>query len=293
MAGFPTLAQLDRDRPAILERSCYRVIFDGLMGKVKKYLGKKGLNLAVVGNPGIGKSRFYLYCAFRLIHGLVDEEMKSCTYTLVLNFKGLYHVYSWSEKAFILLNTEEGFRLRENHYVLRLLEADSTDLLGWAGVSIAFTSPALEKLNSFLKVAMSCSFISPVWSLSELQACNAILDDGLKLTNDELVSRYTEYGGIPRSIFDGDQDSALRYGECDWGIQSRYSHVNNCAPVRESNLSHYIIAMVPTTSNFEPGHEYVFISKSIAEKSSIVLANIQSVRSANLHVAIKNVVLLY
>ncbi|KAG6972688.1 hypothetical protein JG687_00001321 [Phytophthora cactorum] len=94
MAGFPPLAQLDRDRPAILERSCYRVIFMG----VKRYLGKKGSNLAVVGNSGIGKSRFYLYCAFRLIHGLVDEEMKLCTYTLVLNFKGLYHVYSWSEK---------------------------------------------------------------------------------------------------------------------------------------------------------------------------------------------------
>lgn len=41
----------------------------------------------------------------------------------------------------------------------------------------------------------------PVWSLKELQDYNFLLDDGLKLRDNELISRYDIFGGIPRNIF--------------------------------------------------------------------------------------------
>lgn len=52
---------------AILERSAYATIFDELMSKVKLCFDRnRDANMVLTGNPGIGKSRFYLYCMFRL-----------------------------------------------------------------------------------------------------------------------------------------------------------------------------------------------------------------------------------
>jgi DNA replicative helicase MCM subunit Mcm2 (Cdc46/Mcm family) len=49
----------------IMIRDAYDVIFKELMNKVMLLLKKKAdANIIVTGNPGTGKSRFYLYCIF-------------------------------------------------------------------------------------------------------------------------------------------------------------------------------------------------------------------------------------
>ncbi|OWY95412.1 Crinkler (CRN) [Phytophthora megakarya] len=263
MVGFPPLIDYQMAYPVILERSCYRTIFNGLMEKTKEYLGTVDVNLVVDGNPGIGKSRFYLYCIFRLVHGLLDEDKTFGEYILVLNCGEKYHKYSWKEKVFTTVNKEEVARLQRVKNVVRLIEATSSELLSWMGVSILFSSPELQKVSKFKRIT-SWSFISPVWSLDELQVCNMFLDSRLKLTDDDLVSRYSEYGGIPRSVFSLNQQEkrdnvAAAIDSFDPDILS-FSK-----PVHAIHFN--VVAMVPTTpETFETLYEFMFLSKVIADK---------------------------
>lgn len=162
------------------------------MKEIKQSLGHHDKNLVVTGNPGIGKSRFYVYCAFRLIRGLVDEEMKARKYTLVLNFGERYLTYSWSEKVFVSIEGKAVLQLQDSANVLRFVEARSSTLVGWNGVSILFTSPALDELSDYTKGLNSMSFICPMWTLAELRACNSILDEAQRLPDDELESRFSK-----------------------------------------------------------------------------------------------------
>ncbi|KAG1697168.1 hypothetical protein DVH05_017553 [Phytophthora capsici] len=71
MAGFPPLAHPKAEYRKILERNAYIVIFTELMKKAKLSFEKGAdCSLVVTGNPGIGKSRFYLYCIFTLFFAL-------------------------------------------------------------------------------------------------------------------------------------------------------------------------------------------------------------------------------
>ncbi|OWZ13316.1 Crinkler (CRN), partial [Phytophthora megakarya] len=121
------------------------------------------------------ENRFYLYRIFRLIWGVVDDDERLCEYKEVLD-------------------------LQKVKSVVRQAETTSPDLPGWRGVSFLFIAPGLEELKQLTK-ATSWSFICPVRSLDELKVCNMLLGPELKLKDDDFVSRYNEYGGIPISFF--------------------------------------------------------------------------------------------
>jgi hypothetical protein len=62
----------------IIERDSYVAIFADLMNKVKSLVNDNtGANLVVTGNPGTGKSCFYLYCIFQLLFGQQKEAWRS------------------------------------------------------------------------------------------------------------------------------------------------------------------------------------------------------------------------
>ncbi|KAG3046421.1 hypothetical protein PI124_g24540 [Phytophthora idaei] len=167
MAGFPPLEHPRTLCKMIMERDSYIVIFRELMRKVKMcFKDKSDSNMVVTGNPGTGKSRFYLYCIFQLIrcHRVEVQEL-----------------------------TTRG-------RVLRLTDGTSSMLCGWHGVSILFAAPDTPRMNNYAKVE-SFKYITPAWSLEELQDYNSLLSDKLELPDDVLISRYKKFGGIPRYIF--------------------------------------------------------------------------------------------
>ncbi|KAF4034769.1 hypothetical protein GN244_ATG13220 [Phytophthora infestans] len=84
----------------ILERDAYVVIFAQLMQYAKtcfelvptiasepdeKSKPGKDSNVAVTGNPGIGKSRFFLYCIFQLILREKEDAKRLPPYEMVVN----------------------------------------------------------------------------------------------------------------------------------------------------------------------------------------------------------------
>lgn len=200
-----------------MEREAYVVIFAQLMEEVKTnfeydqtqldYPGEdsepdedrgKDCNLIVTGNPGTGKSRFYLYCIFQLILREREDIKQLPPYELVMNYGHEFHKYDAGRDEFVELADEDVDLLRAQPHMLRLVEATSTRLVGWSGVSILFAAPDAEGMDDFAKVG-GFRYILPTWSLEELKQYNALLSGRLKLADEDLVSRYYKFGGIPGS----------------------------------------------------------------------------------------------
>lgn len=75
------------------------------MDKVKSCFDiKSDANMVVTGNPGIGKSYFYLYWIFRLTRQREVAVKKLSSFKLVLNCGGRFHTYDSERKGFIELD---------------------------------------------------------------------------------------------------------------------------------------------------------------------------------------------
>ncbi|TMW56464.1 hypothetical protein Poli38472_006474 [Pythium oligandrum] len=259
MAGFPPMIHEAPQNTRIMERKSYCVIFEGMLEHVTRCLTRKvSGNVIVTGNPGIGKSHFYLYCIFRLITRQQDMVKRLPEFQLLLNCKDEYHLYDDVRKDFTSLSLadvkEQG--LSSSRSVVRLINGNSDHFKPWSGVNVLFSSPGeadvkdLEKDNPRL-------FIMPLWTFHEVKEYNTLLKDGcdgLALTDSELEEGFTVFGGIPRSIFSLDPESERRKLEeiivsCDAGDVVEY--VKSNYSVRQSHFSERLLQMVPTPPHIE------------------------------------------
>jgi hypothetical protein len=236
-------------------------IYDDMLKRARSCL-ENGWNttIHVSGNPGIGKSRFYLYCIFCL---LLERKFVS-TYQLVINFYDDYFLYDSVQEEFIGLTAAEVKDLRENPKVFRLIEAGSNLLFGWSGVSVLFASPGVAGLNNFMKDD-SYRFYLPVWTFEEVKDLNSMLIP--PLDENSLIERFYIFGGIPRFIFNDAQVDEK--GELELAINSFdalkvLSYIKG-RTVREKDYSHRVLCMVPS-EDFRSILHLDFLSKHIAEK---------------------------
>ncbi|KAG1692491.1 hypothetical protein DVH05_025243 [Phytophthora capsici] len=278
MDKFPRMAQRVQKYKKVLERDAYRVIFSQLMGRVKEaFESRPPVHLAVTGNPGTGKSWFYLYCIFRLVLSLKDEAVELHDIDLVLNFDNDFQLYDVKTKEFVMLSNEEVDLLCDQDRVLRLIhvEGKSSQLTGWSGVSILFASPGLAGMNDYAKLD-SCRYIMPVWSLEELQDYNSLLDDELKLAEDVLISRYNKYGGIARFVFtrsETTEDTQLKQAIASFDATNILSYVKQNNAVRDDMYSHRVIAMIPSRDDYLDEYYLDFLSNHIAEEVTFKMAD--------------------
>jgi Crinkler effector protein N-terminal domain len=269
MLDFPPLLSHPMSEfNCIMIRDAYVVIFENLMNKVNSRLKRKSdSNMVVTGNPGIGKSRFYLYCIFQLVCR-DHEALRQFSPELVLNFESVYYKYNASTREFIKLEDNEVQLLRNQTNVLRLIEARSSQLMGWRGVSILFASPGLAGMRDYAKVN-SYSYIMPAWSLEELLDYNQLLDDRIKLAEEVLISRYYNFGGIPRSIFtvtDFENNMELEAAIGTFNLFDILSYAKSGHLARGEMYSHRVLEMVPSREDFRAAYYLDFLSKDIAEK---------------------------
>ncbi|GMF27500.1 unnamed protein product [Phytophthora lilii] len=284
MKHFPTLLEHPMvEFNSIMERDAYTVIF-ARMVKYAKYCFEfplttandsdehresgKGSNVVVTGNPGTGKSRFLLYCMFQLTLGEQEDVQQLPLYELVVNHNEKYVKYDAATKEFVDLDKADVSALMGQRHVLRLVEATSSELTGWSGVSVLFASPGVEGYENFEKVD-GLTFTMPTWILEELKEYNTLLSDRLKLDDDELLSRYDLYGGIPRFVFSQTIDrpeAKIHSAITSFDALKVISYCRSNAAVRENDYSNCVLQMVPTQADYCGKFYLDFVSMHIAEK---------------------------
>lgn len=133
-----------------------------------------------IGNPGIEKSHFCLYCVFHNIFQHQDVLRNFPPFELEINCVNTYFQYHAGGKQLVRLNELEVDALIDIPRVIRLIKATSSTLLGWNGVSILFACPGVGDMGKYeRRVSVSC--ILSVWNLEELLITNLILDGRFKL----------------------------------------------------------------------------------------------------------------
>ncbi|EEY70601.1 Crinkler (CRN) family protein [Phytophthora infestans T30-4] len=270
MAGFPPLAHPKTRFTKIMERDAYVVIFTELMNKAKLYLDKDtggDCSMVVTGNPGIGKSRFYLYCIFHLIFRTKVEVKELPSFDLVLNYGKIYHKFDAESHKFIKVNDTDISGLQREKRVIRLIEGTSSELAGWHGISILFAPPGVKGIQNFSKVD-TFRYIMPVWTLAELREYNSLLQDDLKLSDDVLISRFHTFGGIPRFVFtqnEPEETAELQRAVASFSALQVIALARSKSVVRENNCSHRILQMVPSAKDLRVDFYLDFLSNQIAE----------------------------
>ncbi|KAI9990454.1 hypothetical protein PInf_021442 [Phytophthora infestans] len=248
-------------------KSCFEFVPTSASEPHEKGKPGKDFNVVVTGNPGIGKSRFFLYCIFQLILREREDVKRLPPYELVVNHKKKYLKYDAASTEFVELNKTDVRALEGKPYVIRLVEATSSELTGWRGVSILFASPGVDGIDNFSKVD-GLTFIMPTWTLEELEDYNSLLPAELKLAEGELLSRYDGFGGIPRFVFSqamGRTEAKIKSAIASFSALDVISYCRKNDAVREKDYSHCVLEMVPTQADFLANFYLDFVSMHIAE----------------------------
>ncbi|KAE8893764.1 hypothetical protein PF003_g22296 [Phytophthora fragariae] len=258
----PLLAHLKVESKTIVER-------EATSATGEKSEPGKDSNVIVTGNPGTGKSRFFLYCIFQLIRREREDVKQLPPCELVLNHGNDFLRYDAASTEFVELRKKDVRALKAKPHVIRLVQATSTELVGWHGVSVLFASPDAKGLRNLAKVD-GITYIMPTWTLEELEEYNSLLPGNLKLAEDEdeLVSRYDTFGGVPRFVFSkamGATKAELKKAIASFSALEVISYCRRKSAVKEENYSHYILQMVPTRDNFRANFNLDFLSMDIAE----------------------------
>jgi hypothetical protein len=228
---------------AVFIRESYKLLYP----KLEKSLLKESENRCVSfsGNPGIGKSLFYIYCLRRLM----KREFLT-DHILLLHSGSRCIEYKKAESCFVECDGDRFKELSRTRTVIRLIDPPvfGTELLGWKGFSILFTSPGLEGLHEFKKGSRMNLFMPP-WTLEELLECNKECRLGIK--TDLIEERFDEIGGIARHVFDFNlYQSALADLENFMGnkaIINLLDIVKSSGQANPKDYSHRILVMNPST----------------------------------------------
>ena len=257
MKDFPPMQHPDTEKRVLLVRPCYLKLFDLVMAESQKSINP---NITVTGNPGIGKSIFYLYFIWRII----KEGLPSKFSHLVINCGDVYHFYE--NKEFIdLVSEQERNRFKTSAGVLRLVDGDSDALEGWKGTTVLFASPGTKQFRDFAKARFHSTFVMPIWIREELLICNEVC--GIGFSAEQIRDRDIFYGGIPRIIFaQGDEwrskvEAAIASSDC----QDIFNYVKVSTEVHQDDYTHLVLKMVPLDQDFKKA-TLDFLSEQIGDK---------------------------
>jgi len=143
----------------------------------------------------------------------------------------------------------------QNGDVLRLVEAESTKLTGWHGISILFASPGAPGLHQYQKTENREKFIMPTWSFRESP-----------LSSLDLHENFLLFDGIPRFVFGKHYISDVAEALCSKEVPELFGFVKSKSPVREKHYSHLLLKMCPTSESLEWDFYLDFLSEDIASK---------------------------
>ena len=240
-----------------------RADYVGLWAELQR-LFESGLRRIVVsGNPGIGKSWFGFYVAFKLLSGsepptIVWEARLSGTRTLIRN-------------GAVLLGTLDSFvsELADRNSWYLVDESVFPGAVRVEARTLVFSSPKRDNYRLLLKATASTLRYLPVWSWDEIEACRQLLyPNDAVCTAEAVQDAYLRWGGIPRFVLEKVADKSAQkqleraiasctnlsllldaVGEIDAAPEAshRISHIVTSAPYVDTTIafgSDYITARV-------------------------------------------------
>ncbi|KAG9416841.1 hypothetical protein AC1031_001233 [Aphanomyces cochlioides] len=155
----------NKELQKIFVRTCYEDIYALLMAKIKNGVNAFGIS----GTPGIGKSLFFIYILYRLVH---DQSSQ-------VSFKRI--IYQTADLVFTMFDLENYsvFEM-ESFGKQNWLRDPQTFYIIDGGLSAPFlsacivlfiASPRSKRYRGFVKQRDAQEWYMPVWSFEELAAC--------------------------------------------------------------------------------------------------------------------------
>jgi hypothetical protein len=170
---------------AIFIRPCYPKLLETALSIID---GAEAVNMAILGNPGIGKTYFGYFLLFHLARTGA---------TVVYEYGKEEHRFLFSPNA-VLQGTRYDFAeyldLKSTYFIVDAAAPRPAD-----AKTILVSSLRREIWKEFVKDRCQMRFM-PIWSLDEIKNCRAKLFD--RLSEDEVVRLFGRWGGIPRHVLE-------------------------------------------------------------------------------------------
>jgi len=190
----------------------------GLWTEMQRLLSNGWSRIVVSGNPGIGKSWFGLYVAFRLLSEsepptIVWEARRRSSRTLIRGGK----VLRGDLGSFVSeLDDTRTWYLVDEAVFPGAVEVEARTLV--------FSSPKRENYRFTLKSTASTIRFLPVWSWEEIETCRQLLYANDPIRTPEAVEEaFMRWGGIPRYVLEktGDEGANSELAEAISGSDLR------------------------------------------------------------------------
>jgi hypothetical protein len=246
---------LSQDFDRLFKRDFYdRFIDEYLEGFANPYKAKRVL---VMGTPGIGKSSFALYAAWRALNmgkSVVYQHHGSpSTFTVLTPGSDMVRQYKNLDPP----------ELRDPNalYIVDGMRPQDAEAF-----TLFVSSPNHERVHEWTKRTGTLIFHFPIWTLDELRLMRTHCFDGrsatqskklypsVELTDEELETRFDAAGGVPRFIFDETKWRQLP-AEMDLSISKTLRDIQSLglatALANEFLISHRAIHLIVNRDTFE------------------------------------------
>jgi hypothetical protein len=234
---------------ALYVRDCYVALWDYM----REWIPKNRLDYLILGTPGIGKSCFLAYVAFRLFSdgvctGMVYEYRKEKA--IYCDIRG---------RSVRTITADRCARLLCDPAVWYLVDAVEPRLRGTAGcVTVFVTSPRKDLYRAFIAQIPGLALCMPVWSADEINAAKAVCFNEL---SDEVVQqRFHMWGGIPRFVLSVERPTDALQREMDVAVESieyaaMFRFVGEAASA--DSMPHKVLHMIAGPDNEIP-YRYLY-----------------------------------
>lgn len=194
--------KIDFPRRSIFVRDCYEAMYELVVTELgmrnpgeRSSPATKGM--IITGTPGIGKSSFSVYFAWRLVNderiqGVLFSDVKDTAHLLVRENGRLLA----SDGAIHALN----IHIPDGHNYIRLVDLAAREEPTWLhdGPIIVFSSPDKRRFKELSKKNETLVLYMPIFTLDEMEDLRANCYPGV--TQKRTFALFSVYGGVPRFV---------------------------------------------------------------------------------------------
>jgi hypothetical protein len=200
------LQNTEKNSPSIITRKSTRDLWD----IVVEITTTPNNHVLVTGSSGVGKSRSMAYLLRKLLLNGKTVVYESAMEEKFFLFKatGIVYEVMWVSSAFMRPSLIEELQDPGNFYLIDPKD-DSSDPVIVPAHTILASSPNPKRYKGFIKRKEAFTRYMPMWNIEELEAVRHILGSAVNedeaVTEDDLLERFHNLGGRPRSVFARDE----------------------------------------------------------------------------------------